>query len=260
MFAWWKKRKRAKILQQPFPDEWRHILVEQVRPYQLLVAEERQQLEQLTQVFLAEKTFEGCQGLEITDEIRVVIAGHACLLLLGLVHDYYGRVSSILVYPSTVQVPPQRQGVFTRGPLIARSELPIVGQAFMNGVVLLVWNQVKRDVSHPRSGHNVVYHEFAHILDMFDGKADGTPVLPTREEYRSWAEVCTRVFFDLKQKTEQGKKTLLSSYGALNEAEFFAVATEYFFERPVQFQQQRPELYGVLKQFYRQDPILRLTN
>ena len=257
LFAWLKKRRRRKILQKPFPGHWREILQEKVLPFATLGEDECAHLEQLVQVFIAEKNFEGCRGLEITDEIRVVIAAHACLLLLGLPHDYYAKVSSILVYPSTVVVPPPRQGIFTRGPLIAATESAVVGQAFMHGTVILVWNEVRRDVSHPQSGHNVVYHEFAHILDMFDGRADGTPILADREQYRAWAEVCTRVFYDLREKVEQGKKTFLNRYGALNEAEFFAVASEYFFERPRQMQERRAELYEVLKGFYRQDPALR---
>ncbi len=223
-------------------------------PYGRMDEDHRVRLQKLVQVFLDEKMFEGCNGLEITDVMRVVIAAHACLLIMELPHDYYSKVSSILVYPSAVVVPPPRQGVFTRGPLIARTESAVVGQAFMHGTVILIWNQVKNDTSHPSSGHNVVYHEFAHILDMFDGRPDGTPSLHSRDQYRSWAEVCTRVFFDLQEKVSKGRKTLLNGYGAVNEAEFFAVVTEYFFERPHELEKQRPELYEVLRAFYLQDP------
>ncbi len=127
----------------------------------------------------------------------------------------------------------------------------------MHGTVMLVWDVIKREAAHPRGGHNVVYHEFAHILDMFDGRADGTPLLHDREQYRVWAEVCTRVFYDLRQKMEKGRKTFLNDYAATNEAEFFAVATEYFFDRPVRMQKKRPELYRVLSEFYRQDTAAR---
>lgn len=257
MFQWLKRRRRRKILQIPFPDQWRSILSERVAHYCYLDEEKKHDLEQLVQVFIAEKNYEGCNGLQITNEIKVVIAGHACLLILNLPHDYYAKVNSILVYPSTVVIPSERSGVFTRGPLIARTEMPIAGQAFMHGTVILVWDEVKRDVAHPRGGHNVVYHEFAHILDMFDGRADGTPTLPSRDQYRQWAEVCTRVYFDLQQKMEKGKKTFLNSYAAVNEAEFFAVATEYFFERPVRMAEKRPQLYEVLMAFYRQDTAAR---
>jgi len=257
MFGWWKRRKRNKILQEPFDEAWRQTLSGKVAHYTYLSPEKKTRLEQYVQIFLAEKNFEGCSGIDITDEMKVVIAGHACLLILNLPHDYYAKVDSILVYPTTVVLPQQRNAVFTRGPLIARTEVPIVGQAFMHGTVMLVWDEVKRDVSHPRGGHNVVYHEFAHILDMFDGRADGTPTLVSRDKYREWGEVCTRVYFDLQKKVEKGKKTFLNGYAAVNEAEFFAVATEYFFERPVRMEKKRPELYRVLQNFYRQDTAER---
>ncbi len=230
---------------------------EKILHYGFLTGENQKLLEQLVQVFIAEKNFEGCNGLTLTDEIKVVVAGHACLLILNLPHDYYAKVESILIYPSTVKLPPRGGGVFTRGPLIARTEVPIVGQAFMHGTVMLVWDEVKRNTTHPRGGHNVVYHEFAHILDMFDGRADGTPLLPNRDTYREWAEVCTRVYFDLRKKMKMGKKTFLNRYAATNEAEFFAVATEYFFNKPMKMEERRPELYEVLKKFYRQDTAAR---
>jgi Mlc titration factor MtfA (ptsG expression regulator) len=260
MFQWFKKRRRKKILLDPFPKKWRQILSEKIAHFSYLSSEERVRLEQFVQIFIAEKDFEGCNGQIITDEIKVVIASQACLLILNLPHDFYAKVNSILVYPSTVVLPKSRTGVFTRGPLIARTDTPIVGQAFMHGTVILVWDVIKREAAHPRGGHNVVYHEFAHILDMFDGKADGTPLLRDREQYREWAEVCTRVFYDLRKKMEKGRKTFLNNYAATNEAEFFAVATEYFFDRPVRMQKKRPELYEVLKGFYRQDTALRLKD
>lgn len=257
MFQWLKRRRRKKILQKPFPTEWRNVLEQRVVHYSYLSAEERVDLEKLIQIFVAEKNFEGCNDQVISDEIRVIVAAQACLLILQLPHDFYAKVSSILIYPSTVVLPTPRSGIFTRGPLIARTQTPIAGQAFMHGTVILVWDAIKRATTHPGGGHNVVYHEFAHILDMFDGRADGTPLLDDRSQYKAWAEVCTRVFYDLRQKKERGKKTFLNKYGATNEAEFFAVATEYFFDRPLRMQEKRPQLYKVLKGFYRQDTAER---
>ncbi len=233
------------------------MLHERITHFSFLSKEEQKRFEELVQVFVAEKNFEGCNGLIVTDEMKVVIAARACLLILALPHDFYAKVDSILIYPSTVVVPPSRQGIFTRGPLIAQTEVPIVGQAFMHGTVILVWDQIKRDSLHPQSGHNVVYHEFAHVLDMFDGRADGTPLLHNREQYRQWAEVCTRVFYELRRKMERGEKTFLNDYAATNEAEFFAVATEYFFDRPVRMRQRQPDLYNVFMAFYGQDTAAR---
>ena len=253
MFHWLRDHRREKILQEPFPVQWQEILEEQVRHYSFLNLVEKERLQQLIQVFLGEKKFEGCNGLEIIDEIRVVIAAEACMLILGLPHDLYPGLITLLVYPSTVVVPPSKMGVFTQNPFIERSKTAIYGQAFHRGPVILVWDEVKRGARHPESGHNVVYHEFAHLLDMESGSANGTPRLHSRDQYRTWAKVFTEGFLLLRRKSDKGEKTFLDSYGALNEAEFFAVATEYFFDRPMQMEKKRKALYDVLAGFYQQD-------
>ena len=221
MFHWLRDHRRKEILKEPFPVKWREILEERVTHYSFLNSDEKIHLEQLVQVFIAEKNFEGCNGLEITDEIRVVISSEACLLILGLPHDLFRKLVTILVYPSKV-------GVFTQSPFLERPKTAISGQAFMQGLVILVWDAVKRGARHPEFGHNVVYHEFAHFLDMLDGAADGTPVLHSRDQYRIWAKVFSEEFLELRSKSKKGKKTFLDTYGAKNEAEFFAVATEFF--------------------------------
>ncbi len=257
MFHWLRDHRRKKILQEPFPADFREILKKRYRHYSFLDDAEKRHLEQLVQVFMAEKEFEGCKGLEITHEIRVLISAEACMLLLCLHHDLYRGLDSILVYPSVVVTPPSTRGVFLQSPLIERQRTPISGQAFMRGPVILVWDVVKRDARHPERKHNVVYHEFAHLLDMEDGTADGTPVLHGREQYRQWAKVFTEEFVALRRRSEQGRKTFLDSYGALNEAEFFAVATEFFFDEPVQMQTKHKALYDVLSGFYKQDTAAR---
>jgi Mlc titration factor MtfA (ptsG expression regulator) len=208
-------------------------------------------------VFIAEKHFEGCNGLEITDEIRVVISADACMLILGVPHDLFRKLETILVYPSTVVIPSSKVGVFTRSPLLERPDTPIFGQAFMGGPVILVWDEVKREARYPESGHNVVYHEFAHYLDMSDGRADGTPELHSQEQYRIWAKVFSEEFFELRHKLKKGEKTFLDPYGTLNEAEFFAVATEFFFTKPVKMQKTHKALYDVLSGLYQQDTAER---
>jgi Mlc titration factor MtfA (ptsG expression regulator) len=258
MFHWLRDHRRKKILEHPFPAPWRTILENRVRHYSFLDHDERTLLEQLVQIFVEEKNFEGCNGLAITDEIRVVIAAEACLLVLGLEHDLYPELLSILVYPSTVVVPPRPAGVFTRSPLVIEEQnKAIYGQAMLHGPVVLVWDEVARGARHPETGHNVVYHEFAHLLDMESGAANGTPRLHSRDRYKVWAEIFSREFETLRRDSARGKKTFLDPYGALNEAEFFAVATEYFFDKPVKMQKRHPQLYTVLSEFYRQDPAAR---
>ncbi len=260
LIRWLKNRRRKKVIAKPFPEHFRKIIKRNVKHYSYLDDQEKSRLEDLIKVFLDENNFEGCNGLEITDEIRVSVAAQACLLLLGLKHDFYSRLSSILVYPSTVVLPESPVTVFTNNLQISREGIPISGQAFMRGPVILVWDTVRENGRHPERGHNVVYHEFAHIIDMFDGRADGTPLLSTRPKYKLWASICTREFFQLKENRKKGKKNSIDYYGATNEAEFFAVVTEHFFDRPGNLKRKHPELYSLMQSFYNQDTLQRETN
>ncbi|MFY9707418.1 MAG: M90 family metallopeptidase [Desulfobacterales bacterium] len=259
MFHWLIDRHRKKLTQAPFPSLWEDIIRRNVTHYCMLEDAQRGHLRALIQVFIAEKNWEGAGGLELTDEIRVTISAQACLLLLGLPHDYYRNVESIIVYPSTV-VPPQRKpGFFENSFAPVELEHPIIGQAFQQGPVIIIWDAALRGGRHPESSHNVIYHEFAHKLDMLDGAADGTPPLRNRAEYRDWVRICSREYLRLKHDTEKGKKTFLNAYGATNEAEFFAVATEQFFDQPRLMIEQAPDLYRVLQEYYRQDPSRRVS-
>lgn len=219
---------------------------------------ERTELHAMIQVFLEEKYWEGCGGLELTDEIRVTIAAQACLLQLCLPHDYYRNVQTILVYPSTVVTPEQTIGVFEIANAPVSGPMPILGQAHAQGPVILVWDEALRNARHPEQGHNLVYHEFAHKLDMLDGVMDGTPQIADRSLFSQWVAVCSAEYLRLRLLAEKGSKTFLDSYGAANEAEFFAVATEEFFDRPLALIKHAPELYLVLSAFFRQDPAARL--
>lgn len=259
MFDWLRDGRRDETRKRPFPPEWEAILRTNVSHYCVLDEAERAELQAMMQVFLEEKQWEGCGGLDLNDEIRVTIAAQACLLQLGLPHDYYHNVESILVYPSAVIAPEQQTGVFERLNNPLEGPTPILGQAFARGPVILVWDAVKRDARHPELGHNVVYHEFAHKLDMLDGTADGTPPLRDSAELADWVEVCSREFLRLRNLADNGHKTFLDAYGAKNEAEFFAVATEEFFDRPLALQGHSPDLYRVLGDYYRQDPAGRLN-
>lgn len=257
MFNWFRKRSRKKLLQTPFPENWRTIVIERVAHYSYLNRDEQVRLEELIRFFIAEKNIEGCGGLQITDEIKVVIAAEASLLVLGLPSFQYKDLQSVLVYPTTVTLPERRSAMFSAGLSIVPDRQAILGQAMRNGPVILVWDAVERDARHPERGHNVVYHEFAHILDMRDGTADGTPELYSTKLFRQWVEICSREYFCLQKRSAEGRKTLLDSYGAVHEAEFFAVATELFFNRPRQMRREKPDLYNVLSAYYRQDTATR---
>jgi Mlc titration factor MtfA (ptsG expression regulator) len=259
MIHWLRDHHRIELRNRPFSPGWEAIVQTNVAHYRMLQETERAELRAMMQVFLDEKNWEGCGGLELTDEIRVTIAAEACLLQLGLPHDYYRNVETILVYPSAVVVPERHAGVFERfdGPVAA--DVAIMGQACFQGPVVLVWDAVLHGARHPEQGHNVVYHEFAHKLDMLDGTADGTPPLTDSGQFAEWVTVCTREFLRLRALAAKGKKTFLDAYGATNEAEFFAVATEEFFDRPVALHAHAPDLYHVLREYYCQDPIARVT-
>lgn len=213
----------------------------------------------MVQVFLAEKNLEGCGGLTLTDEIRVTVAANACLLLIGLDHQMYRRVHSVLIYPSTVMRPERRIHFFERPTKPIEASSPLAGEAHQGGPVILVWDAAKHGSRNPRSGHNVIFHEFAHKLDMLDGLVDGTPPMRNRADVKQWAGVCSRAYLTLQAHHERGEPTFMDSYGTISEAEFFAVATETFFERPDTLLRDQPDLYAVLRNFYRQDPAARMA-
>jgi len=259
MFRWLTTRRRKKLNAAPFPQLWEDILERNVAHYSMLDDDERAHLRALIQVFVAEKDWEGAGGLTITDEIQVTISAQACLLLLGLSHNYYRNVESIIVYPSTVVPPRRKAGFFENQVAPVELQRPILGQAFQHGPVIVVWDAALHDGRHPEHGHNVVYHEFAHKLDMLDGSADGTPPLRDRAEYHDWVQICSREYLRLRRNIERGKRSFLKDYAATNEAEFFAVATEQFFEQPGRMIQHAPDLYRVLTEYYRQDPSQRIS-
>ena len=246
------RRRRAELKGEPFPRAWDDILERTFPLYRRLPGEDRERLHGHVQVFLAEKNFEGCGGLELTDEVRVTIAAQACLLLLNLEEaDYYSRLRSILVYPSTVRpvyVERHASGV------LPPEDAPILGQSWGHGTVVLSWDSVRGSASAPDDGRNVVFHEFAHQLDQEDGAADGVPYLESASALRTWGEVMQHHYATLRDAVEEGRTTLLDEYGATNPAEFFAVATEFFFEKPAQLKRKHPALYEELARYYRQDP------
>jgi Mlc titration factor MtfA (ptsG expression regulator) len=255
MFEALRKWRRRRFDKQPFPAAWLGILRERVPYYRLLSHGEQTELRKLIRLFLAEKKFEGCGGLEITDEIRVTIAAQACILLLNREHDYYAGLHSVLVYPSSYLAP--SEFVDAAG-VVHEGDQGRLGEAWLRGSIVLSWDDVRRDSADFQDGHNVTFHEFAHQLDQQDGTFDGAPLLEKRAHYRSWARVLMKEYQALGVAAERGQETLLDQYGATEPAEFFAVITEAFFETPRALNEKHPELYAELKKFYHQDPIARL--
>lgn len=236
---------------QPFAEEWEELLKRRVFLFHVLPADQQDDLRALIQIFLDEKPFEGCAGLEITDEIRLTISGFACILLLGGQSDLYPKLRTILVYPHGYLAPlsgRQPDGTVSEG-LQPRS-----GESWSSGNIVLSWSDVLRDAANPRKGRNIVFHEFAHQLDAESGSTQGSPVLPANARYADWAQVLASEYEALINSIEQGRKSLLDEYAAINPAEFFAVVTECFFLKPFELKSQHPKLYAQMKLYYRQDP------
>lgn len=255
MFHWLTERRRKHLLETPFPDAWREILEREVGIYGLLDADEQQRLRDLVQVFIAEKNWEGAGGLELDDEIRVTVAGTGCQMLLGRDHDLFRRVVSIVIYPSTVVIPPQPVGVFSfpRGVV---GDTAILGQATHIGTVILSWDAAKSGAENPEDGRNTVVHELAHQIDMLDGTADGTPPLEPPELGR-WGHAFEAAYLEQKARAARGEKSLLRDYAITNEAEYFAVAAEVFFEKPHALKEALPDVYVSLASFFGLDLAAR---
>ena len=254
--SWLRERRRRKILSTPFPPAWIEFLERNVPQYLHLRPDEKARLRDNVQVFVAEKNWEGCGGLTLTEEMKVTIAAHACLMTLAMEGDPFGRLLSILVYPGGYEVPQER---WYEGWSITRPESRS-GEAWYRGPVILSWADVRRDARHPGRGRNLVWHEFAHQLDMLDRSTNGTPPLPDRQQRRRWHDVMTAEYEQLVEAAEEGRATLLDTYGAESEAEFFAVATECFFDCPVEMRDRHPKLYELLGEYYRQDPAARVSS
>jgi Mlc titration factor MtfA (ptsG expression regulator) len=246
-----RRIKRKQLLAMPFPEEWKQIIQKNVPLYNRLPDSLKQQLHGLVNVFIAEKKYEGCGGLEITDEIRVTIAAQASMLLLNRKAHYFSKLHTILVYPDTYAA----KTVSSNGTVTIKGQSVRLGESWQNGPVVLAWNSVTGGTLNITDARNVVLHEFAHQLDQEDGTADGAPILEHRSSYVAWARVLSKEYEALQKKKKKRRRAVMSKYGATNPAEFFAVATETFFEKPKQMKKRHPELYDELQNYYKLNPI-----
>lgn len=252
MFGWWRRRRRARVRAGVVPAAWRGVVERNVPFFRRLPPAEQEALLRHVLVFLDEKRFEGCGGFEVTEEVKVSIAAQACVLLLGQAEpDYFADVSSVLVYPSSYVA--SRVEHLPDGTVVEGAGVRL-GEAWTRGEVVLSWDDARGGAADVRDGHNVVLHEFAHKLDQEDGVADGAPPLGARARYAPWARVLGREYEALRAAAARGKRDVLDAYGATNPAEFFAVATEVFFEKATQLRRKHPELYEQLRDYYGQDP------
>jgi Mlc titration factor MtfA (ptsG expression regulator) len=237
------RHQRRRALAAPFPDGWLTIIRQNIPPYSKLSPEMQQQVRDYTQEFLYDKKFEGCGGLTVDDEIRVTIAAQASLLLLNRKVRCYPRLYSVLVYPSAYVAKSETDEKSVR-----------LGESWRTGAVVLAWDSAQHGAANFADGRNLVIHEFAHQLDQEDGSGDGAPILDGRSSYTAWARVLSREYERLRKRVDKGKKSVIDAYGASHPAEFFAVASEAFFEKPRQLSSKHPELYDELRKFYQVDP------
>jgi MtfA peptidase len=240
-----------RALARPLPAGALEVLERNLPVYAQMPPELREQLQRLVRQFLHQKKFVGCAGLEVTDEMRVTIAGLACLLLLNRPSRVYPALDAILLYPSAFVVPHRAVGP---GGVVTDDEWDLEGESWDDGRVLLAWDQVLRGAADWSDGQNVVLHEFAHQLDSEAGGPNGAPFLGDPERYRSWSKVLARDYAALRHQAREQRHGVLDPYGASDPAEFFAVATETFFEKPHLMAARHADLYAQLAQYYRVDP------
>jgi Mlc titration factor MtfA (ptsG expression regulator) len=243
-------RRRARHRAAPLGEADRMYLRRRVPLYGAMPEDLRRRLEGLVNVFLAEKEFVGCQGLAVSRPMRLAIAAQACLLVLGRDEHVYDLLRSILVYPSQFRV---REEWHDEDGVVTEEERTLSGQAWDVSRIVLSWEDVTGR-SGGEEAYNVVIHEFAHYLDHEGGGMDGAPALGGREEHARWAATFQAGFDALRAAVDRGEETLLDPYAAEDEAEFFAVASETFFEAPRELARRHPDLYGQLRAYYRLDP------
>lgn len=255
MFSFFRSSRRTKLLAEPFPAPWLEILANNVGHYALLPAELQQRMRDATRILVSERTFVGASGLVVTDEMKVTVSAQASLLILGG-HDYYfDKLGEIFLYPRRVKAAlTTYQHRLHSGLGFVDEDAINLGEAWHDRRVRLSWPDALRGGRDPSDGINLVLHEFAHHLDGLDGEMGGLPPQETRAKQERWEAVIDQEYGRLLADVELGRDTLLDPYGAENEAEFFAVATECFYEQPRELKQEHPELYGILRDFYRVDP------
>lgn len=242
--------RRKRLLARAFPREWENLLQRRLPFLSRLSAGEQQQLRDLIRLFLADKQFHGCNGQLVDDEVRLVIAALACILLLNRPTDLYPRLGHILVYPDTFVA---RRDELNDDGTMSSVERELSGESWETGKIVLAWQDVEDDLADPGSGFNVVWHEFAHQLDGEDGTVNGAPAM-AYQHLGHWAELFTQEYAALQDAVEHGWYTFLDPYGASNPAEFFAVVTECYFDNPLGLEQHHPQLHAALQGFFRTDP------
>ncbi|MFN2374967.1 MAG: zinc-dependent peptidase [Candidatus Binatia bacterium] len=251
MMRFFRRRRRRAVSARPVPPRWSELLEHRFVAFRRLPEADRAELLGHVHVLLNEKRFEGCGGFEVTDEVRVLVAAQASLLLLHRDTDYFPGLLSILVYPDAYVVPVQYE---TGGGLVVEEEVDHIGESWDTGSLIVSWKDVLRGAAGNDRGCNVVIHEFTHQVDGETGDTDGLPRIDDPALRERWQRIFEKEYDRLCEMADRRRRTFIDEYGASHPSEFFAVATEHFFMEPVTFSRRHPELYRVLAEFWRQDP------
>lgn len=243
--------RRKWLLSRPFPDSRAEILNNQVPYYRLLTPELQSTLRNRITIFVDEKLFEGCGGLTMTEQKKVIISAYACVLLLGEPADYYADLQSILVYPDDYSAPVHEEdesGIVTTGTETRKGEFWNVGS------IVLSWKDLKENIYEGSNRRNIVFHEFAHHLDEQYGLTAGVDESGRVNRDDEWSETLAKTYRTLQKMSHRGAVGVLDPYGAEHPAELFAVATEAFFLNPAKLQKEYPNLYKGFISFYNINP------
>lgn len=245
----YRRQRRKQVAARAFPTDWRKLLEQNMTLYRQLPPDVRERVDSGTLILLDELTFYGCNGLTVTDEMRLLVAAHGALLISGLSLDYYDSLRAVLLYPDVYRAPAEHHD----GLVHTESMDDRLGESWGEGRVILTWSTLKREALETHAASNVAIHEFAHQLDQLDGASDGAPPLHSGEDAKTWEVVFSDAWERLKRQADSGT-TVLDPYGATNPAEFFAVATEAFFCRPGDLRAEEPHLYECLEGFFGLSP------
>lgn len=249
----WREARRARIRRRPFPAAWRSVLRRRMPAFARLPAHLQLQVKRLVQVFVAEKPFVGCAGLAVTDEMRVLVAAQAALLQLNRRAGGFPGLREVLLYPGAFVVQREQPGA---AGLVHEDRRVLAGESWQRGQVILSWDDVLAGAADPADGENVVIHEFAHQLDSERGRPNGAPVLGAAgARYARWAATWSAAFGEVRARLARGEASIIGAYGASEPAEFFAVASERFFECPQALAEEQPALYRELCACYAVDPL-----
>lgn len=245
-----RRRQRRALAAQPFPRHWRVLLREHWLLYRYLPVDVRFALQRQVQIMMASTEFYGCNGLEVTEAMRLLTLAQAALLYRNISQDHLAAFPTVLLYPDAFV----REGDMTDElGLVSRERHILLGESWQQGRVILSWSDIEQDLRR-LDGHNLVIHEYAHQIDGYDGAMNGSPMLPNEMQYRHWTRIMEAAFADLSQQVQRGEPEI-DPYATTNPAEFFSVVSEYFFTRPDILQRLYPEVYTLLAGFYRQQPL-----